>query len=143
MQKPIDNLLRYWLPGVAMVVLAVVMLVSGNRDLASVLVAVAVIALALITTPLIFPRSTDDAGAQQLAGSRTLIYWRPGCTFCIRLRMVLGVRARRAVWVNVARDPAASARVRSVNGGNETVPTVFAGGEVHTNPSPAWVRATL
>ncbi|MBO0844467.1 MAG: NrdH-redoxin [Nocardioides sp.] len=72
-----------------------------------------------------------------------LIYWRPGCTFCVRLQLVLGLAGRRAVWVNVRRDPAAAAGVRSVNNGKVTVPTVFVG-EVHrTNLAPAWVRERL
>jgi len=47
------------------------------------------------------------------------------------------------VWVNIRRDPAAAARVRSVNNANETVPTVFAGAEHRTNPAPSWVRELL
>jgi glutaredoxin len=94
---------------------------------------------------LIFPRSPGDAAGQARAAERgvPLIYWRPGCIFCIRLRFALGPAGRRAVWVNIRRDPAATARVRSANDGNETVPTVFVGDRAHTNPPPSWVREAL
>lgn len=91
----------------------------------------------------VFPASHSDAEAQELAETHTLIYWRRDCVFCIRLRIALGPLAGRAVWVNVSRDLAASARVRVVNDGNETVPTVFVQGTARTNPSPSWVRGTL
>jgi mycoredoxin len=110
-----------------------------------VLLAVVLVVLLLTMTPVAFPRSPGDAAGRAEAEARgvPLIYWRPGCTFCIRLRLMLGAAGGRAVWVNVRRDPAASARVRSVNDGNETVPTVFLGEEHCTNPSPAWVRERL
>ena len=62
-------------------------------------------------------------------------YWRPGCPFCIALRSRLrrsGIPARE---VNIWEDPDAAARVRSVAGGNETVPTVFVGERSLVNPS--------
>lgn len=65
-----------------------------------------------------------------------VIYWRPGCIFCIRLRGRLGRHGKEATWVNIWQDPAAAEFVRGVNGGNETVPTVVIGGEAHTNPDP-------
>jgi len=111
----------------------------------SVLLLVVAVALVLLSTPLVFPRSPGDAQGRVEADARgvPLIYWRPGCTFCIRLRLALGRSGGQAVWVDVRRDPAASARVRSVNDGNETVPTVFWGEEHRTNPPPSWVRSIL
>jgi mycoredoxin len=111
----------------------------------AVVLAVALLVLVLTTTPVAFPRSPGDEAGRAEADARgvPLIYWRPGCTFCLRLRLALGLSGRRAVWVNVRRDPRASARVRSVNDGNETVPTVFLGEEHRTNPAPAWVRERL
>jgi glutaredoxin len=108
------------------------------------LVVVLLVVLAAMT-PIAFPRSPGDDHARALAAERgaPLIYWRAGCAYCIRLRLALGFSGRRAVWVNVTRDPAASARVRSVNDGNETVPTVFVGAEHRTNPAPSWVRERL
>lgn len=111
---------------------------------AALLVAAALVLLVTVT-PIAFPRSPGDAAGRAEAERRgaPVIYWRPGCTFCIRLRLALGTAGRRAVWVNIHRDPAAAARVRSVNDGNETVPTVFVGDEPHTNPAPRWVREQL
>jgi mycoredoxin len=110
-----------------------------------VVLVLAAVVLLLVLTPVAFPRSPSDAAARADAEARgvPLIYWRPGCSFCLRLRLALGATGGRAVWVNVRRDPAASARVRSVNDGNETVPTVFLGEEHRTNPAPAWVREQL
>jgi mycoredoxin len=109
------------------------------------LLVVSLLVLVLFSTPVVFPRSPGDASGRAEAEARgvPLIYWRTGCTYCIRLRLVLGTVGGRAVWVNVRRDPSASARVRSVNDGNETVPTVFVGEAHRTNPAPAWVRKHL
>ncbi|MGD8148989.1 glutaredoxin domain-containing protein [Ornithinimicrobium sp. Y1694] len=72
-----------------------------------------------------------------------VIYWRPGCGFCHRLRTRLGEDGRRARWVNIWEDEDGAAFVRSVNDGNETVPTVVIAGEPHTNPDPAKVLERL
>ena len=71
------------------------------------------------------------------------IYWRPGCTYCLRMRSVLGRMGARAAWINIWQDADAAAFVRSVNDGNETVPTVVIDGVPHTNPDPALVRQAL
>lgn len=101
--------------------------------------------MAAVNSPVIFPRSVSaaEAGRRSAVDGRAVVYWRPGCAYCLRLRARLGWRARRAYWVNIWRDPAAAAAVREVNDGNETVPTVVVGGEAHTNPDPAWVRGQL
>jgi mycoredoxin len=72
-----------------------------------------------------------------------VIYWRPGCGFCSRLRRHLGGLAERATWVDIWADEEAAAFVRSVNRGNETVPTVVLDGTVHTNPAPELVLERL
>lgn len=65
-----------------------------------------------------------------------VIYWRPGCTFCIMLRLRLRFTRLQCTWVNIWQDPQAAAFVRSVADGNETVPTVTVAGEVTmVNPS--------
>ncbi|SED51977.1 glutaredoxin domain-containing protein [Ruania alba] len=74
---------------------------------------------------------------------RVIIYWRPGCMYCSRLRRRLGSARRSATWVNIWADDEAAAFVRSVNQGNETVPTVVLEGEAHTNPPPELVRDSL
>jgi len=70
-------------------------------------------------------------------------YWRPGCAFCAMLeRDLAGANipiSKRNIWD----DPAAAEFVRSVAGGNETVPTVFVGGTALVNPPLAQVAELL
>ncbi|MFC8535696.1 glutaredoxin domain-containing protein [Streptomyces sp. NPDC057249] len=98
--------------------------------------------LAGLNSPLVFPRSVSVAEARRrsAADGRPIVFWRPGCTYCLRLRFRLRRHARRLHWVDIWRDPEAAAAVRAVNDGNETVPTVLVAGRAHTNPDPAWVR---
>ncbi|WP_235020080.1 glutaredoxin domain-containing protein [Ruania rhizosphaerae] len=90
---------------------------------------------------------TTHAVATQLAEvdsrGRVIIYWRPGCTYCSALRRRLGSARDEALWVNIWTDPEAAAYVRSVNDGNETVPTVVIEGRAHTNPDAGLVRRHL
>lgn len=72
-----------------------------------------------------------------------VIYWRPGCMYCAGLRRRLGQARNRATWINIYRDADAAAFVRSVNSGNETVPTVVTDAHVRTNPPAAEVREAL
>jgi glutaredoxin len=105
----------------------------------------AFLALAGVNSPLIFPRSIGAQEAQRrtVVDGRPVVFWRPGCTYCIRLRIHLGRSARQLHWVNIWRDPAGAAAVRAANHGDETVPTVILAGRPHTNPDPEWVRQQL
>jgi glutaredoxin len=48
------------------------------------------------------------------------------------------------LWeINIWEDPHAAARVRSVAGGNETVPTVFIGEHAMVNPSVTQVLSAV
>lgn len=76
-------------------------------------------------------------------GHPVTVYWRPGCIYCVRLRGALGRDQKKVTWVSIWADEDAAAYVRSVNDGNETVPTVRIGEQVHTNPDPELVRAVL
>lgn len=85
-----------------------------------------------------------EAQQRHVRENSVIIYWRPGCPFCIRLRLALGRRVHRACLVNIWADDAAAAFVRDVNGGSETVPTVILrNGDAVTNPPPAKVAADL
>ncbi|QCD56494.1 glutaredoxin domain-containing protein [Streptomyces hawaiiensis] len=101
--------------------------------------------LAAAHSPLVFPRPAGalEAERRSAADGRPVVYWRPGCTYCLRLRIRLGRDARRLHWVDIWRDPAGAAAVRAANQGDETVPTVVVAGRAHTNPDPAWVREQL
>ncbi|KKK07776.1 glutaredoxin domain-containing protein [Micromonospora sp. HK10] len=103
------------------------------------------LALAVLLSPLVFPRSLTAAQAQERSArdGRPVVYWRPGCRYCLRLRRRLGRRAGQVYWVNIWRDPAGAAAVRAVTGGDETVPTVVARGEAVVNPEPAWLLGRL
>ncbi|WP_306188897.1 glutaredoxin domain-containing protein [Streptomyces sp. MK5] len=103
------------------------------------------VTLAVVNSPLIFPRSISAVEAQRRStvDGRPVVYWRPGCAYCLRLRMRLGRSAHRLHWVDIWRDPAGAAAVRAANDGDETVPTVVVGGQPHTNPDPVWVREQL
>ncbi|MEU5950873.1 glutaredoxin domain-containing protein [Streptomyces sp. NPDC047525] len=101
--------------------------------------------LAAVYSPLVFPRSISATEAQRRSAvdGRPVVFWRPGCTYCLRLRLRLGRGARQLHWVDIWRDPAGAAVVREANDGNETVPTVVVAGRPHVNPDPAWVREQL
>ena len=64
-----------------------------------------------------------------------IFYCRPGCGFCAVLRRRLRHAGLAVIEVNIWEDPAAAAFVRSVAGGNETVPTVVVGRRALVNPA--------
>ena len=124
--------------------LATALTLGGNSGTAAILLLVFAL-LACLNSPLAFPKpiSALEAQRRSAADGRPIVFWRPGCTYCLQLRIRLGRSARRLHWVDIWRDPAGAAAVREVNDGNETVPTVVVAGRPHTNPDPAWVREQL
>ncbi|MDI5964475.1 glutaredoxin domain-containing protein [Streptomyces sp. SL13] len=64
-----------------------------------------------------------------------VVYWRPMCTYCLKLLLLLRFTRLRYTKVNIWKDPGAAAFVRSVADGNETVPTVTVAGRPMVNPS--------
>ncbi|MFG2955052.1 glutaredoxin domain-containing protein [Streptomyces sp. NPDC048291] len=139
---------RAWIPPMLLVVCgsasAAGLILRGSPGTAAALLSVFVL-LAGVNSPLIFPRSIDALEAQRRSAvdGRPVVFWRPGCTYCMRLRIRLGRNARQLYWVNIWRDTAGAAAVRAANGGNETVPTLILAGQAYTNPDPAWVREQL
>lgn len=71
------------------------------------------------------------------------VYWRPGCGFCASLLRGLGRSGLEFEQVDIWRDEDAAAFVRSVAGGNETVPTVRIGEVALINPSSPDVLRTV
>lgn len=118
------------------VLLAARELISGSIGGAAILLAFFLL-LAFLVSPLYFPRPVTATAP------RPVIYWRPGCPYCLRLRTALGRRASRFQWVDIWQDPAAAAIVRGIADGNETVPTVVIGGAGFVNPSPRWLKEKL
>ncbi|WP_430780086.1 glutaredoxin family protein [Actinoplanes sp. G11-F43] len=114
------------------VLIAVVKTGDGAPGTAALLLAV-FLGLAVVLSPMAFPRPEP-------VDNRPVVYWRPGCVFCLRLRARLGPDAARLNWVDIWQDPAAAATVREITGGDEIVPTVVIGGQAHVNPDPSWLR---
>jgi len=72
------------------------------------------------------------------------MYSTPWCGYCRRLKSQMEREGIRYAEVDIEQDPAAADYVMSVNGGNQTVPTlVFADGSALTNPTLAQVKQRL
>lgn len=72
------------------------------------------------------------------------MYSTPWCGYCRRLKLQLDEAGISYTEIDIEQDPAAAEFVESVNGGNQTVPTVaFPDGTVMTNPSFAEVAEKL
>lgn len=144
-RNAVGRLRRWWLPGWVAAAAVVPLALTAPPSTSDLVVSAAMLLAAWVFSPWFFPRSPTDVEARRLADDTgaPVIYWRTGCSYCLRLRLALGRAGHRAIWVDTTRDPAASARVREANEGNETVPTVFVGGAPATNPQPAWVREHL
>ena len=66
------------------------------------------------------------------------------CGYCARLKQQLGKQGIGFTEVNIEEVAGTAEIVESVNGGNQTVPTViFPDGSTATNPSLADVKAKL
>ena len=78
-----------------------------------------------------------------MAGQLTM-FTTSWCGFCRNLKSQLARAGIEVTEVDIERDHAAAQYVMSVNGGNQTVPTVlFPDGTALVNPSSAQVRARL
>ena len=72
------------------------------------------------------------------------MYTTTWCAFCRRLKNQLAAEGIEMAEVNIEELPGAAEYVMSVNGGNQTVPTVvFPDGSTMTNPSAADVKQRL
>jgi mycoredoxin len=137
-------MMRRW--GLALLSVACGVLVAALKASQGATVGAAVLlalflALGAVTSPLVFPRGVRAAEA--VAGDLPIVYWRPGCPYCLRLRARLGPESDRVQWVDIWKDPEAAAIVRGFADGNETVPTVVIGGEGFVNPDPQWLKDRL
>ena len=73
-----------------------------------------------------------------------IMYTTPWCGFCRNLKRQLARDGIELTEVDIEQDEAACEFVMSVNGGNQTVPTVvFPDGTTLVNPSAAQVRDRL
>lgn len=72
------------------------------------------------------------------------MYTTQWCAFCKRLKSQLARDGIEMAEVDIERDPAAAEFVMSINGGNQTVPTVvFPDGGVMVNPSAIQVKKRM
>jgi mycoredoxin len=72
------------------------------------------------------------------------MYTTTWCGFCKNLKRQLGRAGIEVTEVDIELDPAAAEFVMSVNGGNQTVPTLlFGDGSTMCNPSAAQVQKKL
>jgi mycoredoxin len=77
------------------------------------------------------------------AGTIT-VFSTPWCGYCRGLKTALDREGIAYAEVNIEQDQAGADYVMSVNGGNQTVPTVvFPDGTAATNPSTAEIRRRL
>ena len=73
-----------------------------------------------------------------------IMYTTPWCGYCRNLKKQLAREGIEISEVDIEQDEAAADYVMSVNGGNQTVPTLlFPDGTALVNPSAAQVRARL
>ena len=77
------------------------------------------------------------------AATPVTVYWRPGCGFCSSLLRGLERHGLEFDRVDIWEDEDGAAFVRSVTGGNETVPTVRVGALGMVNPSAPEVLAAV
>ena len=72
------------------------------------------------------------------------MYSTPWCGYCHRLKSQLDRAGIAYEVIDIERDPASAEFVMSVNGGNQTVPTLrFDDGSALTNPSIVQVKEKL
>ena len=79
-----------------------------------------------------------------MSESEVIMYSTVWCGYCKRLKVAMKAAGIAFTEVDIEHDPAAAAFVMSVNGGNQTVPTVkFPDGSALSNPSIKDVKAKL
>jgi mycoredoxin len=80
----------------------------------------------------------------ETAPDQVTMYSTPWCGYCRRLKSQFDREGIAYAEVDIEADPTAADYVMSVNGGNQTVPTVvFPDGSALTNPSLAQVKDHL
>ncbi len=87
--------------------------------------------------------SSSQTSSQAPEADSIEFYSRPGCPFCMGLERSLNKAGIPLEKRNIWDDPDAASFVRSVAGGNETVPTVRIGTTSLVNPSMDEVAAAL
>lgn len=77
-------------------------------------------------------RAVADASPRDL-----IVYWRPGCSHCMRLRRALNADVHaRVTWVNVMADPDAARYIRQFHDGDMITPTAVTGAGRQVSATP-------
>lgn len=83
-------------------------------------------------------------GLVQCGMTQVTMYSTPWCGYCFRLKSQLKRAGVEFTEVNISQHPDSANLVASLNGGNQTVPTlVFADGSALTNPSLSQVLSQI
>lgn len=81
------------------------------------------------------------------ATAQLTMYTTPWCGYCRNLKRQLAREGIEMTEIDIEKDPSAAEYVMSVNGGNQTVPTVVVdapgGRSVMTNPSVRQVKDAM
>lgn len=88
--------------------------------------------------------SAPNTDSDSTSNATVTMYSTVWCGYCIRLKSQLTREGISYVDVDIERNSEAADLVMSVNGGNQTVPTVvFPDGSAMSNPSLAQVKERL
>jgi mycoredoxin len=129
--------------GGSAVALGVVALVVEGRLSGLVLAAIAIaLAWAWRVSPLrrAQPHVPHRLAMDEALPRDVIVYWRPGCTYCMRLRRQLDSDVRRQLrWVNVMADVEASQFIRRFHGGDMVTPTAVTGSGRQVPATAEWI----
>jgi glutaredoxin len=141
---------RQWIGGSAVLSVLIAVAINarqGDLVVASILlVATTMASIGLVwwTRPHRGGFHQSHAAAQAAAGpDDVIVYWRPGCIFCDRLKLGLGDASAHVTWVNIALDPDAARFVAAANDGDEVVPMVVTGAGQSVRANAAAITAQL
>lgn len=120
---------------------------QGDRAFASILLTL----LGLLVCWLIWwtrarrggPHLSHAAAQAAASDGDVIIYWRPGCIHCDRLKLGLGTLRHDVLWVDISRDVDASEFVAGYHNGVETVPTAVTGAGGMIDATSASIKAQL
>jgi mycoredoxin len=137
--------------GVSAVLAGLIVVVSnyiqGDVVFATILLVLLVFLLSLLlwwTWPSRGGPHASHAAAQAAAGDGdVIVYWRPCCRYCDRLKLNLGSARHDVSWVNILRDSEAAEFVTTYRDGSQTVPTAATGAGEMIDATPAAIKAAL
>lgn len=90
------------------------------------------------------PHVDHEQAMAQVRSRQLIVYWRPGCTWCIKLWRNLEPDERdRLLWVNVMADADASRYIRRFHDGAMVTPTVVTGNGRQVAATAEQIRARL